>query len=634
MQCQEGGLVRDEVGRAMKINRLFWLLTLAVIAIAVGAAVRMPLSRGHAYGRVSAAAEDLVAYRLALIAAEKVSWERGPANGLLGADLPVPADIDVGLGRARRETDAALAALLARLQPESKATDRAVVQGVIVQLGVARGRIDAVAQLPRPRRNPQFVAHAVASMFAAVDMLQPAISSVQADLVHAMPTSANQLVAARLLTEFREHAGRLGSRFTPALTLGQPLSGEQDAAADRDVGRIEELAELLATRIGNSDATRRAGLRKIEALYFGSGMDLVRQIREASRGRKPYGLSAANFAARYVPTMQPILDLRDAELARAGTQIDEALEQARFDLATAILFCLLLLAAILVLMLAFKRKVIQPVVAISRAITSEARGMPGFSRQQDDIANLQQGPQLLQAANAENLLLQDQREQALSFISHDMRAPLTAIIALIESRTDAASPQDEAATRERILRQTRRALALVDNYLELKQAESKTWETQEVDLREIIAEAVDDAWAFMNQRRVRIVHGEDEKRAWVRGNFWLLLRAISNLIHNAVKFSHELGEVRVDLAHEDACWKISVTDFGAGIPPNLIPRLFQPFQSIQEPGPYAGSGVGLGLAFVRTAVLRHGGDVSVTSTPEAGTTFVVTLPAAGSPVTA
>ncbi|WP_193752493.1 sensor histidine kinase [Cupriavidus sp. IDO] len=71
-----------------------------------------------------------------------------------------------------------------------------------------------------------------------------------------------------------------------------------------------------------------------------------------------------------------------------------------------------------------------------------------------------------------------------------------------------------------------------------------------------------------------------------------------------------------------------MTDFGTGIPSHVLPKLFQPFQRSQAPSPHAGSGIGLGLAFVRTVVLRHGGTVSVTSTPMKGTTFVV--PAAGS----
>ncbi|KWR88181.1 hypothetical protein RM96_20735 [Cupriavidus sp. IDO] len=127
-----------------------------------------------------------------------------------------------------------------------------------------------------------------------------------------------------------------------------------------------------------------------------------------------------------------------------------------------------------------------------------------------------------------------------------MRAPLTSIIALIESRQNTSAPHDELTMRERVLHQTKRALT---------QAESDAWGTQEVDLREITTEAIDDAWVFMNQRRVRIVYCEDEERAWVRGSSWLLLRVISNLINNAIKFSHELGEVRVDVLREDLCWK-------------------------------------------------------------------------------
>ena len=615
--------------QGMKINRLFGLLVSVVVLITVSGAARALWVRWHTYAEAVAACDALRTFRLALIAAEKVSRERGSANGLLGAPMPAPASVEVALERARGETDQALAAWLASLQPGTmdRPSERASVSLALGQLAVARRKIDAAGRLARTERRPEIVSEAVDSMFTTVDTLQPAISSIQSDLIQFAPSSAGQIAAARLLTELREYAGRLGSQFTPALTLGQPLSSEQEAAINREVGRIEELAELVATRIGHvdADASLHNGMRKIREAYFGTGWDLVNQVRGASRAHLPYGMSAAEFAARYVPAMQPIVELRDDELAAATLSRALALQQARLQLMLAVAYWVLLLLLAFVLMRAFRRKVIAPVVAVSRAFAVETQEESGGVAA-GDIARLRQGVRQLRAANVENQLLQRQREQALDFIFHDLRAPLVSIVMLIESEKLGMTGVSEMALREHIQRQAQRTLTLMEDYLELVQTESSSLRMLEVDLLEIIVDAVDDAWALAQQRRISVVSDSEVESAPVLGKPSVLRRAISNLINNAIKFSDASGEVRIAVSSADQNWCVSVTDFGAGIAPELMPTLFEPFQRAKATGAHAAPGIGLGLAFVRTAVLRHGGTVSVSSTPGSGATFTLSLP--------
>jgi signal transduction histidine kinase len=107
----------------------------------------------------------------------------------------------------------------------------------------------------------------------------------------------------------------------------------------------------------------------------------------------------------------------------------------------------------------------------------------------------------------------------------------------------------------------------------------------------------------------------------------LLRFILGNLLSNALKYSPDGGEVRLALHATAQALALSVADPGIGIPPEDLPRLFEPFHRGRNVGTLPGTG--LGLAIVRKAVDLHGGHIEVDSTPGAGTRFVVTLPRHG-----
>ena len=112
----------------------------------------------------------------------------------------------------------------------------------------------------------------------------------------------------------------------------------------------------------------------------------------------------------------------------------------------------------------------------------------------------------------------------------------------------------------------------------------------------------------------------------MRGDFSLLRRAVINLLTNAIKYGSPDSTVSAELAAEGADWVIRVRGQGAGIPPDALPRLFKRFSRIVEEGRDRPSGVGLGLLIVKTVAERHGGNVSVESTPGVGSMFEIRLP--------
>ena len=117
-----------------------------------------------------------------------------------------------------------------------------------------------------------------------------------------------------------------------------------------------------------------------------------------------------------------------------------------------------------------------------------------------------------------------------------------------------------------------------------------------------------------------------EDHAWVQGDRKLLSRVLRNLIDNAIKYSPGHTQIRCQISRVDTHWHISLEDQGRGIPPEQLERIFEPFTRVASDAPGNASGAGLGLAFVRLTLQRHGGAISAYSQPGQGSTFVVSLP--------
>lgn len=227
--------------------------------------------------------------------------------------------------------------------------------------------------------------------------------------------------------------------------------------------------------------------------------------------------------------------------------------------------------------------------------------------------------------------VQRQREETLRFLSHDMRAPQSAILTLLElQRLENGGDQ---ALAERIAAHARRTLALADNFVQLTRAQSDAYERQLIDLNDVAVDAADRYWGEARARQVDIVTTLPPSPAWCLADRELLTRAVGNLIENALKYGPrgEPVEVRLQLAGEapEGRVSLSVIDRGPGIALEDQPRLFEQFKRL---GNEARSlGAGLGLSFVQAVVHGHQGSVRVISAEGQGTEFCLDLPAAKPP---
>lgn len=222
---------------------------------------------------------------------------------------------------------------------------------------------------------------------------------------------------------------------------------------------------------------------------------------------------------------------------------------------------------------------------------------------------------------------QRHRDETLHFISHDMRSPQSSILALLELQKNprTAFPAHEFYTR--IERSVRRTLSLADDFVHLAKAKTAAYHLQEADFSSMLADATDDMWAYARSQGVQVDVDTQFDIAWVNVDRPMLVRAIGNLISNAIKFSPPGGVVtctaRIVPQGQGSAVECSVADQGDGIPDTMQAQIFQPFP---RPDKARREGVGLGLAFVRMVIERHGGTVGFTSRAGKGSVFIITLP--------
>jgi len=358
----------------------------------------------------------------ALVVAEMASRERGPANGVLGDDLPGDPAKRQRLQAFRQKTDAAFDALEHMLAAggASSASVREMMERARRQLAIARRAVDAEARKARSARSPAEIREAVAQMFAVIEDITPATIKLQNDASGIFPVATNSLVAARQAAVLREYAGRLGSLLTAPLALRQRLTPEDRAAIDQMRGRIAQLRQQL-TAFAAAAAARppvRAAIDDMQTRYFGKAIPFVEQETAIGMRDGNYDVDTAQFAARYVPDMDSIVTLRDVLMGDATEGARNGLAHARNSaLMTAAggALTLFLLALTLVLL---HRRVIRPLAKTTELIVTIAQGnldiVVPTPRYHDEVANILGAIAILR----DNSIARREAESAIRQMAH------------------------------------------------------------------------------------------------------------------------------------------------------------------------------------------------------------------------
>ena len=220
------------------------------------------------------------------------------------------------------------------------------------------------------------------------------------------------------------------------------------------------------------------------------------------------------------------------------------------------------------------------------------------------------------------------RRDFVANISHELKTPIGALSILSEAVLG-ASDDPEAIVRfaNRMQTESKRLSDLVQEIINLSrlQDDDPLKNAKVIDLNEILLHAIDQSELNASARNIELIYSE-QAMARIKGDHSQVSMAISNLIENAINYSPEGTRVALALRVKDGLAEVSVTDQGIGIPEKDLERIFERFYRVDPARSRATGGTGLGLSIVKHVVTNHGGDVSVWSVENAGSTFTIRFP--------
>ncbi|AVT42092.1 HAMP domain-containing sensor histidine kinase [Plantactinospora sp. BB1] len=455
-----------------------------------------------------------------------------------------------------------------------------MTEGTAAGAALLRLTLRAESDVFLVRQRGREVAAAVGMEHQDQVRLATALSEIGRYLVVTLPTAARAEVAftaavgesgATLVTEVSSvlPAGTSARTLTGALLVGRLVD-------TFDVGR-------------DGDATVIRMTRKIPATttLTPERLDVIRDNLNASAARTPL-----------------------EEMAEQNEQLLAALEQTRAQRDE--------LARLNAELAETNRGVLALYTQLSEELDETNRGVVALHAELED-----RSVQLRTASEA--------KTRFLANVSHELRAPVTAVIGLTRLLLDPASDPLTAEQREQaelIRSSAADLLSLVNDLLDLGKAESGAIEPNwsEVELRAVFGQLRGTVRAMATRPEVQLVVVDPEPPAVIRTDEVLLTQVLRNLLHNGLKFT-EYGEVRMTAEVADDSLVVRVRDTGIGIPAELQERIFEEFYQVPGHGsPTGARGTGLGLPYARRLSRLLGGDLRVASEPDRGSTFSVHLP--------
>ncbi len=225
------------------------------------------------------------------------------------------------------------------------------------------------------------------------------------------------------------------------------------------------------------------------------------------------------------------------------------------------------------------------------------------------------------------------KDELLAILGHELRNPLAPIVTALQLIKLRGAEGAERA-RGVIERQVSHLVRLVDDLLDVSRiVRGKTELKHElVELADVVGNALELASPLFEQRRHTVTVDVPRRGLRVLGDEMRLGQVVSNLLTNAAKYTPAGGRVTVRAEREGGEVVLRVRDTGTGIPPEILPYVFDLFVQERQPLDRSQGGLGLGLTIVRSLVERHGGSVSAHSEgPGRGSELVVRLPEAVRP---
>lgn len=209
--------------------------------------------------------------------------------------------------------------------------------------------------------------------------------------------------------------------------------------------------------------------------------------------------------------------------------------------------------------------------------------------------------------------------------AHELRTPLALMQVQLDLYNSASHPGNDADTLQTIkmvTEQNDKLNRMVKTLLDMSELQT-VGRDDKIILDAIIEEVLADLEPLAVEKNIKLI-GKCEDATMI-GSDILIYRLVYNLVENAIKYNHPLGQVTVTAYQRNKHVYLSVEDTGSGIPKELRERVFEPFFRVDKSRSRELGGVGLGLAFVREIVRVHDGSICIKSGKTGGTIFEVTF---------
>lgn len=279
----------------------------------------------------------------------------------------------------------------------------------------------------------------------------------------------------------------------------------------------------------------------------------------------------------------------------------------------------------------FTERAEQLVAAVADQAAIAVESARAHQTLKQEIDQRKQAEQALNQANR-------QKDEFLAMLAHELRNPLAPIRNATEllSRMLANDANAQAPLRM-IERQGVQLSRLVDDLLDVSRVTTGKiqLECMTIDLATVITQALETVESEVREKRHRVSITAFREPLYVEGDFARLVQCVSNILANATKYTGPGGEVRIRTRGDRDSAFIEISDTGAGIPPELLPRVFDLFVQSNRTLDRAQGGLGIGLAVVKRLIDMHKGNVTARSDGLGrGSTFEIRLPRVARPVPA
>jgi len=221
------------------------------------------------------------------------------------------------------------------------------------------------------------------------------------------------------------------------------------------------------------------------------------------------------------------------------------------------------------------------------------------------------------------------KDEFLATLAHELRNPLAPIRNGLQILRMSPTGPEADEVRDMMDRQLTHLVHLIDDLMDASRISQGKIDLRRetISLQAVMQNALEVSTPIINSGKHTLKVQMPEIPLWLDADLTRLAQVVSNLLNNAAKYTPEGGVIEVNVTQQDDMVLITVRDNGLGIPPDMLPRVFDLFTQVDRTLARAQGGLGIGLALVKRLLEMHGGSISVESAGQGkGSSFTISLP--------